>query len=78
MFNLYSEMLIKETVDEEHGIKINGKIISTIRYADDTAVVAPTQDILQTNDGQNQFGMQKLRNEIKCEENKDDDLEKGQ
>ena len=31
LFNLYSEMLIKEAVDEEHGIKINGKRISTIR-----------------------------------------------
>ena len=47
LFNLYSEMLIKEAMDEEDRIKINGKTISTIRYADDTAVVAPTQDILQ-------------------------------
>ena len=47
LFNLYSEMLIKEAMDEEDRIKINEKTISTIRYEDDTAVVAPTQDILQ-------------------------------
>ena len=52
LLNLYSEMLIKEAVDEEHRIKINGKKISTIRYADDTAVMAPTQDHSTTNDGQ--------------------------
>ena len=74
LFNLYSEMLIKEAVDEEHRIKINGKRILTIRYADDTAVVAPTQHFT-TNDGQNQFGMQKLWNDIKCKENKGNDLD---
>ena len=36
LFNLYSEMLIKEAVDEEHGIKINEKTISTIRYGGTT------------------------------------------
>ena len=77
LFNLYSEMLIKEAMDEEDGIKINGKTISMIRYADDTAVVAPTRHST-TNDGQNQFGMRKLQNEIKCEGNKGDNLEEGQ
>ena len=70
-------MLIIEAVDEEHGIKINGKRISTIRYADDTAVVAPTQDILQRMMDKSVWHA-KTTNEIKCEENKGDDLEEGQ
>ena len=39
-------MLIKEAVDEEHGIKINGRQSQRLDTRT-TAVVAPTQDILQ-------------------------------
>ena len=47
LFNLYSEMLMKEALDVDDDIKINGEMITTIRYADDTAVIAPSQEILQ-------------------------------
>ena len=47
LFNLYSEMLINEALCEIEGVKRNGIDIKTIRYADDTAVVAPSQVVLQ-------------------------------
>ena len=47
LFNLYSEMLINEALCEIEGVKLNGIDIKTIRYADDTAVVAPSQVVLQ-------------------------------
>ena len=40
LFNLYSEMLINEALCEIEGVK-------TIRYVDDTAVVAPSHVVLQ-------------------------------
>lgn len=48
LFNLYSEMLIQEALEDTTGVKINGECIKTIRYADDTAVVATSQLELQT------------------------------
>ena len=47
LFNLYSKMLMKEALDVDDGIKINGEMITTIRYVDNTAVIAPSQEILQ-------------------------------
>ena len=40
-------MLINEALCEIEGVKLNGIDIKTIRYADDTAVVAPPQVVLQ-------------------------------
>ena len=52
LFNLYSEMLIKDALQDEDGIKINGESITTIRYADDTAILAEKEEGLQrANDG---------------------------
>ncbi|KAG1664358.1 Cyclin-dependent-like kinase 5 [Nymphon striatum] len=47
LFNIYSEELIEEELIDTEGVKINGDSIKTIRYADDTAVVATSQLELQ-------------------------------
>ena len=47
LFNIYSEMLIKDALQDEDGIKINGESITTIRYADDTAILAEKEEDLQ-------------------------------
>ncbi|KAG1652521.1 Receptor-type tyrosine-protein phosphatase beta [Nymphon striatum] len=47
LFNIYSEELIEEALIDTEGVKINGESIKTIRYADDTAVVATSQLELQ-------------------------------
>ena len=43
LFNLYSECLIKEAIDEEAGVAINGININNIRFADDTAILAENE-----------------------------------
>ena len=40
LFNLYTESVIREAEIEEMGIKIGGKLVSNLRYADDTALCA--------------------------------------
>jgi len=41
LFNLYSEEIISEALeDTEEGIVINRKIISNLRYANDTLLIA--------------------------------------
>ncbi len=47
LFNLYSERIINEALDEEEGISINGHRITTTRYADDTVVLAKSEADLQ-------------------------------
>ena len=47
LFNLYSEFLINEALNEVDGVKINRISIKSIRYADDTAVVATSNGELQ-------------------------------
>lgn len=48
LFNIYSEAIFKEALDGiECGIKVNGKIINNIRYADDTVVLAENARDLQ-------------------------------
>ena len=44
LFNLYIESVIREAGIEEMGIKIGGKLVSNLRYADDTALCANSQD----------------------------------
>ena len=46
LFLLYSEVAMKEVRDKE-GIKVNGKNINNIRYADDTALIADSESKLQ-------------------------------
>ena len=45
--NLYAEVIIRE-IKEEDGIKIAGKNINNIRYADDTVLIADSEEKLQT------------------------------
>jgi retron-type reverse transcriptase len=47
LFNLYSEYMIKEALDNETGIRFNGNNISNLRYADDAVLMADTMKQLQ-------------------------------
>ena len=40
LFNLYSEFVIKEAMENVDGIKFNGINITDLRYADDAVLVA--------------------------------------
>ena len=44
LFNLYIESVIREAGIDEMGIKIGGKLVSNLRYADDTALCANSQE----------------------------------
>ena len=46
LFNLHDEYLMKEALAEFVYFKIGGKIISKVRFADDTAIIAKTQEEL--------------------------------
>ena len=45
LFNIYTEFIFREIEDME-GIKINGKNVNNIRYADDTALIADSESKL--------------------------------
>jgi Reverse transcriptase (RNA-dependent DNA polymerase). len=47
LFNLYGEYLMKETLAEVGHFKIGGRIINKVRFADDAALIAKTQEELQ-------------------------------
>ena len=47
LFNLYGEYLMKEALAEVGDFKIGGRIFNKIRFADDTAIIAKTQEELQ-------------------------------
>jgi len=47
LFNLYSEFMITEALENETGIKFNGNNITNLRYADDAVLVADTKKKLQ-------------------------------
>lgn len=48
LFNLYSEEIFVRALSEcEEGIKINGETVNNIRYADDTVIIAESQEALQ-------------------------------
>ncbi len=62
LFNIYSETVIQEALNHLDGININGERISNIRYADDTALLAESQEQLQKmitkiNNSCKKFGM---------------------
>ena len=44
LFNLYTESVIREAEIEEMGITIGGKLVSNLRYTDDTALCANSQE----------------------------------
>ena len=47
LFNLYNECLIEEAVGNMGSFKIGGRKISTIKYADDLALITKTEEELQ-------------------------------
>ena len=47
LFNLYNECLIEEAVGKMGSFKIGGRKISTIKYADDLALITKTEEELQ-------------------------------
>src|SRR6218665_2221199 len=49
LFNIYIEELVREAVEDlEDGIKVGGRRIKALRFADDQAMVAKSQKGLQT------------------------------
>ena len=47
LFNLYSELLLKEAMDNCTGVMLNGINLTNIRYADDTVLLASNVQSLQ-------------------------------
>jgi len=48
LFNFYSKFILREALDEvNEGIKVNGKCINNIRYANDTVVIANNMSSLR-------------------------------
>ncbi len=47
LFNLYAEMVIRESAIQQLGIKIGGRNICNVRYADDTVLIAGSREDLQ-------------------------------
>src|SRR6188768_2573554 len=48
LFNIYIEELIQEAMEEvEEGVKVGGKLVKALRFADDQAMLATTQAGLQ-------------------------------
>ncbi len=46
LFSIYTEMIMRSIADKE-GIKVGGVNITNLRYADDTAIIADTEEKLQ-------------------------------
>ncbi|XP_072016310.1 uncharacterized protein [Amphiura filiformis] len=48
LFNVYSEIIMRKAITEQHnGISIGGMKITDLRYADDVALLAENEDDLQ-------------------------------
>ena len=47
VFKLYGEYLMKEAWAEVGDFKVGGRLFNNIRFADDTAIIAKTQEELQ-------------------------------
>ena len=48
LYNLYSEMLIREALEgHDEGVRLGRKLVQSIRYADDSSIVADTETGLQ-------------------------------
>jgi len=47
LFNLYSECLTKEALEGFGDFKIGGKIIHTVKYADELVLMAKEETVLQ-------------------------------
>ena len=46
LFTLYGEVILRE-IEEVDGLKIGGRVLNNIRYADDTVLVADSMERLQ-------------------------------
>ena len=47
LFNIYAENIMREALEEwESGISIGGRIVTNLRYADDTTLLAGTKENL--------------------------------
>ena len=63
LFNIYGEMLIQEALqDQDGGVVIGGRTVKSVRFADDTAILAKTERELQLmlnnlNDTVEAYGM---------------------
>ena len=44
---MYSEELINEALQDESGLEVNGMIINNTRFADNTVLLATTEEELQ-------------------------------
>ena len=47
LFNIYSEMILRN-LENYPGVKMNGENINNIRYADDTVLIADSEENLQS------------------------------
>ena len=48
LFNLYSERIFQNALENiQEGIKVNGKLVNNVRYADDTVILANSPEGLQ-------------------------------
>ena len=47
LFNLYSEMILRN-IEELNGVKVGGREINNLRYADDTVLIADSEQKLQS------------------------------
>ena len=47
LFKLYSESILRPLDSINRGISVNGSTINNIRYADDTALIADSEEGLQ-------------------------------
>lgn len=71
LFNLYSETIFQQALEDiGRGIKINGKVLNNIRFADDTVVMANNIDDLQLlvdriQEVSSEFGLSINRNKTK-------------
>ena len=47
LFNLFSECLTKEALEEFTDLKVGAQIIHTVKYADDLVLLAKEEKVLQ-------------------------------
>ena len=48
LFNIYAEAMIWESLDElEEGVKVGGMLVKSVRFADDQAMIARSEERLQ-------------------------------
>jgi len=48
LFIIYIEELVREAVDDKEGVKVGGRWIKALRFADDQVIMARSQRGLQT------------------------------